>query len=403
MVYYSFSSAALSMRPSEIRSLFSVVNRPEVISLAGGMPNLKHMPFNEIASTVGSDIREHGEKMWQYSNAQGDKRLREQILEITALEEVESDVDNIIACTGSQQALDFVTRVFINPGDVILSEAPNYVGALGAFLAYNAEIRNSPMDDQGLIPSELEKTINQVHSEGKTIKFLYTIPNFHNPAGVTMSLERRPQILEICKQNNILILEDNPYGLLGFESQTLPAIYSFDYDASLGYAPSVIYLGSFSKIIAPGLRVGWIIAPDLIRDRLVLSAESALLCPSQFAQMTVSSYLEHFDWKAQINEYRSMYKSNFQVMKRALNDFLPDLHYNEPHGGFYVWLELPNGVDAKKLLPIAVEKGVAFVPGTGFFSNGEGSNYVRLSFCYPNEDEIYEGIRRLADALVAYK
>ena len=390
----SYAQRTAGMTASEIRALFAVASRPEVVSLAGGMPYLSALPMDTVAETVQRMLATEGLTALQYGSGQGDPRLREQILEVMALEGISAHPDDIVVTTGSQQALDLVTRIFIDPGDVVLAEAPSYVGALGVFSAYQADVVHVASDDDGLVPQALEETIQALKSQGRRIKFLYSVPNFHNPAGVTLSLERRPQVLDICQRHGILVLEDNPYGLLGFEREPYPAMRAASEEG-------VVYLGSFSKTFAPGLRVGWALAPHAIREKLVLASESAILCPSAYAQMTVSTYLATSDWRAQIKVYRELYRERRDAMVDALGAQLPRAHWTHPDGGFYVWLTLPEGVNAKAMLPRAVTERVAYVPGTAFFADGTGHQHVRLSYCYPDPDRIREGVRRFAGVVQA--
>jgi len=385
----SYARRTAGMTTSEIRALFAVASRPEVISLAGGMPCLTALPMETVADTVAQMLRTQGLTALQYGSGQGDPTLREQILEVMALEGISAHADDIVVTTGSQQALDLVTRIFIDPGDVVLAEAPSYVGALGVFAAYQAQVAHVASDDDGLVPQALEERILGLKAAGKRIKFLYSVPNFHNPAGTTMSLERRPQIVEICHRHGILVLEDNPYGLLGFDREPYAAMRTLSDEG-------VVYLGSFSKTFAPGLRVGWALAPHAIREKLVLASESAILCPSAYAQMTVSTYLATSDWMAQIKIYREIYRERRDAMIESLSTMLPQATWTHPDGGFYVWLTLPEGVNAKAMLPRAVTERVAYVPGTAFFADGTGQRNVRLSYCYPDPDRIREGVRRFA-------
>jgi 2-aminoadipate transaminase len=388
-----YAARTRGMTASEIRALFAVASRPEVVSLAGGMPNLAALPMDSIASVAEELIRDSGTVAMQYGGAQGDETLREQICEIMRLEGIEGHPDDVIATVGSQQALDLVTRIFIDPGDVILAEGPSYVGALGVFASYQAQVVHVAMDDQGLVPDTLRAAIASVKASGRPIKFLYTIPNFHNPAGVTMAVERRPEIVEICRENGILILEDNPYGLLGFEGETYPALRSLDTE-------NVIYLGSFSKTFAPGFRVGWALAPHAVREKLTLAAEAADLCPPAFSQMMVSRYLSTQPWKEQIKAFRAMYLERRDATLTALAELMPaGVTWTKPDGGFYVWVTLPPGIDSKAMLPRAVTARVAYVPGTGFYSDGFGASSLRLSYCYPTPERIREGVRRFADVL----
>jgi 2-aminoadipate transaminase len=388
----SYARRTAGMTTSEIRALFAVAARPEVISLAGGMPYLSALPMDTVADTVAHMLSTQGLTALQYGSGQGDPVLREQILEVMALEGISAHADDIVVTTGSQQALDLVTRIFIDPGDVVLAEAPSYVGALGVFAAYQAQVAHVTSDDDGLVPAALEERILSLRAAGKRIKFLYTVPNFHNPAGTTMSMQRRPQIVQICQRYSILVLEDNPYGLLGFDREPHDAMRTLSDEG-------VVYLGSFSKTFAPGLRVGWALAPHAVREKLVLASEAAILCPSAYSQMTVSTYLATCDWMAQIKAYRELYRERRDAMMESLDALLPQATWTHPDGGFYVWLTLPEGVNAKAMLPRAVTERVAYVPGTAFFADGTGQRNVRLSYCYPDSQRIREGVRRFASVV----
>lgn len=385
----SYADRTHGMRASEIRALFAVANRPEVVSLAGGMPYLEGLPLDVLGEMSRRVVATRGTTALQYGSAQGDETLREQILEVMRLEGIDAHSDDVVVTTGSQQALDLVTRVFVNPGDVVVAEAPSYVGALGVFRAYQADVVHVPLDSRGLIPAALEETLARLAREGRQVKLLYTVPNFHNPAGVTLSAERRPQILEIARRYGVLVLEDNPYGLLGFDRDPLPAMRALDADG-------VIYLGSFSKTFAPGYRVGWAVAPHAVREKLVLASESAILCPSNASQLAISAYLATCDWRGQIKAFCELYRERRDAMMGALAEHLPDASWTVPDGGFYTWVRLPAGIDAKAMLPRAVTARVAYVPGTAFYANGAGSNHMRLSFCFPTPERIREGVRRLA-------
>lgn len=390
--YGSYADRTHGMRASEIRALFAVANRPEVVSLAGGMPYLDGLPLDSIAESVAKLVRQRGTVALQYGSGQGEETLRSEIIDVMALEQVQAHPDDVVVTTGSQQALDLVTRLFIDPGDVVLAEAPSYVGALGVFRSYQADVVHVPQDADGLVPEALEETLRELEAAGRRIKLLYTVPNFHNPAGVTLSVERRPQIVAIAARHGVLILEDNPYGLLGFDGQTYPSLQSFNPDG-------VVYLGSFSKTFAPGYRVGWAVAPHAVREKLVLASESAILCPSNAAQMAISTYLETQDWLGQIKSFRELYRERRDAMIGALSEHLPRASWNVPAGGFYVWVGLPEGLDARAMLPRAVTERVAYVPGTAFYYDGQGSDHVRLSFCYPTPERIREGVRRLASVV----
>jgi len=379
------------MTASEIRALFAVASRPEVVSLAGGMPNLAALPMDALAAEVADLVAREGQVALQYGSAQGRPELREQICEVMALEGIRADPDDVVVTVGSQMALDLVTRIYCDPGDVVLAEGPSYVGALGSFAAYQARVVHVAMDAHGLVPSLLRAALETVRPRPK---FLYTVPTFHNPAGVTLSVERRAEVLAICREYGVAVVEDNPYGLLGFSGQPYPALRSLDRD--------VVYLGSFSKTFASGLRVGWALVPPAVRDRLVLAAESATLCPPSFTQMMVSRYLAAHDWRSQVKTYTEAYRDRRDAMLRALETHLPPgCTWNVPDGGFYVWLTVPEGVDTKAMLPRAVTARVAYASGTGFYADGLGCRQLRLSYCYPSPERITEGVRRLAGVLAA--
>ncbi|MBB5076010.1 DNA-binding transcriptional MocR family regulator [Nonomuraea endophytica] len=388
-----YAARATGMVASEIRALFAVASRPEVVSLAGGMPYVTALPLDMVGELVSDLVTRRGPVALQYGSGQGDPHLREQICEVMRLEGIEAGADDVVVTVGSQQALDLITRIFIDPGDVVLAEGPSYVGALGTFSAYQAKVVHITMDDQGLVPESLAQTIYALQAAGNTIKFLYTIPTFHNPGGVTLNVARRQQVLDICQRAGVLIVEDNPYGLLGFDGEPMRALRADNPDG-------VVYLGSFSKTLAPGFRVGWALAPHAIRDKLVLAMESAVLSHSSFTQLAVGQYLATQPWREQIKTFKELYRERRDALLNALTDLMPTgVTWTRPAGGFFVWASLPEGLDSKAILPRAVAERVAFVPGTGFFSDGSGSRQMRLSYCYPEPDRIREGVRRLAGVI----
>ena len=390
-----YAARARGMIASEIRALFAVAARPEIVSFAGGSPDVSALPLDVIGGMAGQLIADHGSVALQYCPAHGDPGLREKICEVMALEGVHAHPDDVVVTVGSQQALDLITRIFADPGDVLLAEAPSYVGALGAFAAYQAEVLHVPMDDNGLIPEALDSAIAELAAAGRRAKFLYTVPNFHNPAGVTLAAERRHRILDICNAAGLLIVEDNPYGLLGFDREPLRPLRADNPDG-------VVYLGSFSKTFASGVRVGWAVAPPAVRDKLVLAAESAVLCQSSLAQLLVREYLCTQPWREQIKIFRDLYQHRRDTMLGSLGALMPaGCQWTRPGGGFYVWLRLPAGLDAKAMLPRAVSSRVAYVPGTGFYADGQGAQHMRLSYCFPEPDRIREGVRRLAGVVEA--
>jgi DNA-binding transcriptional MocR family regulator len=388
-----YAARAAGMVPSEIRALFAVADRPEVVSLAGGMPYVSALPLDRIGEMIGDLVARNGAQVLQYSSAQGDPVLRELICEVMQLEGIRANPDDVVVTMGAQQALDLITKIFVDPGDVVLAEAPSYVGALGTFAAYQADVVHVPLDEGGLIPSALREALGRLRREGRRVKFLYTVPTFQNPAGVTLTRARRAQILEICAEYDVLVIEDNPYGLLGFDGEPMRALRADD-------AERVIYLGSFSKTIASGLRVGWALAPHAVRAKLVLAAESAILCHSNLSQLAVREYLTTQPWREQIKDFRVMYRERRDAMLDALDTLMPKgCTWTRPSGGFFVWLTVPEGLDTKAMAPRAIAERVAYVPGTGFYSNGDGRRHMRLSYCYPEPHRIREGVRRLAGVL----
>lgn len=387
----SYAHRAQGLTASAIRALFAVAARPEVVSLAGGMPYVSALDADQFADITARVIREQGAVALQYGSGQGDQTLREQILDVTSLVGVHSHPDDIVVTAGSQMGLDLVTKIFCNPGDTVLVESPSYVGALGVFRSYQCNVVHVPMDAHGLDPEALREAL----TTQSNVKFIYTIPSFHNPAGLTQSQQRREEILVIAQEYGVPILEDDPYGLLGFEGAPPQAIRARDHQ-------NVIYLGSFSKTIASGLRLGWVIAPHGVREKIVLAAEAATLCPSNFVQLTISRYLAEQPWQQQIKVFQELYRERRDSLLDSMQALMPEgTTWTIPEGGFYSWVTLPEGLDATTMLPRAVAELVAYVPGTGFYADGQGARNLRLSYCYPDPERIREGVRRLATVVEA--
>lgn len=392
--YGRYAQRAAGMIASEVRALFAVASRPEIVSLAGGMPYVSALPLDAIGQLMSDLVTERGARALQYGSAQGDPDLRERICQVMAMEQIDAHPDEVVVTVGSQQALDLLARVFLDPGDVVLVEAPTYVTAIATFAAYQAEMVHVPLDADGLVPEALAETLGRLVAAGRRVKLLYTVPTFHNPAGVTMSVARRGAVSEICRRFGVLVVEDNPYGLLAYDADPVRAMRA---DATDG---QIVYLGSFSKTLAPGLRVGWALAPPAIRDRLVLAAESAMLSHSSFAQMAVERYLATQPWAEQLKTFRELYRGRRDAMLTALTANMPaGTTWTRPGGGFFVWLTLPAGLDSKAMLPRAISSRVAYVPGTGFFADGGGRAHLRLSFCYPPAERITEGVEILGQVI----
>jgi 2-aminoadipate transaminase len=382
------------MTTSEIRALFAVASRPEVVSLAGGSPFIAALPLDAVGEMLNQLASEHGATSLQYGIGQGTIDLRERICEVMSLSGITgASPDDVVVTVGGQQAIDLLARLFIDPGDVVLAEGPSYVGALGVFQAAQAQVRHVPMDDEGLIPAALEEAIAEVERSGRKAKFLYTIPTFQNPAGVTLTDARREQVLDICERAGLLVVEDDPYGMLSFEGEApLPL--------RARRREGVFYVSTFSKTFAPGLRVGWILAPHAVREKLVMMSEANVLCPSAFAQGAVTQYLSTMPWREQVKTYREIYRERRDALLNALSDLMPaGTTWTHPTGGLFVWATLPEGLDSKAMMPRAIAARVAYVPGTGFYADGTGRNNMRLNFSYSSPERLREGIRRLSGVM----
>ncbi|MCK4241194.1 MAG: PLP-dependent aminotransferase family protein, partial [Candidatus Atribacteria bacterium] len=330
----------------------------------------------------------------QYSSTEGLSELREFILNWLDEDNKKADLDNIMITSGSQQGLDLVSKVLLDPGDIVVVELPSYLAALNAFRSYGGEMVGVPMDDEGMQTDLLEETLSQLKSEEKKVKFIYTISNFQNPAGVTMSLARRKRILEIARKFEVFILEDNPYDKLRFEGEPIPSIYS------LGNEGYVISLGTFSKILCPGLRLAWILGNKEIIEKLVIMKQATDLCTTILNQLIAYEYCCQSDIDKNIESNIEIYRKKRDVMLEALDKYFPaEATWTKPEGGFFVFVTLPEYIDTGEMFPEAIKEKVAYVSGAPFFANGKGKNTMRLSFCYPNEKDIEEGIKRLGQVI----
>lgn len=377
------------MSASEVRALFAVASRPEVVSLAGGMPYVQALPTEHVLEVVEAVLMEKADVALQYGGGQGSPNLRERLAMLMVEEATIADPEDMVVTSGAQQGLDLLGKVLIDPGDLIAIEAPAYVGALSAFSAYEPRYLQIELDDEGMVVERLEEALVR----GERPKFVYTVPNFHNPAGVTMSGRRREHLVALCREAHIPIVEDNPYGLLRFEGTPEPTLRSMD-------PQNVIYLGTVSKVFAPGVRVGWALAEPGVLQRLVLAKEAADLCGSNLNMLVTERYLTGEMWRTNLDRLVQTYRSRRDVMLAALAERFPaDATWTRPAGGFYVWVTLPSYFDTRALLAAAVERRVAYVPGTAFYPDGRGTDAMRLAFCYPTEDRIEEGVKRLGELL----
>ena len=384
-----------NMRSSVMRDLMAVIARPDVISLAGGLPSTESFPAKTLAKVTHEVAMKSSAAALQYGPTEGFDQTRRNIAEMMAAEGAHVDIENLIVTTGGQQAIDLVTRVLIDPGDLIIAEAPTYPGAIPSFSSFQAEVIQVPLDDDGIRVDLLRQVIEAELVRGRKPKFIYVIPNFHNPAGVSLSLARRHELVELAREHQLIIVEDNPYGLLRVEGEPQPTLYSLDSDNN------VIYLGTFSKILSPGIRLGWIAAPAPLLAKFNLGKQAADLCPSTLAQMIVNEYFHEAHWRDYVETVIEVYRRRRDAMQAALKKHFPaEASWTHPRGGFYIWATLPEYLDAADLLALALEQEkVAFVPGAGGWEDGSGANHMRLAFCGVPEAMIAEGIKRLAKVI----
>ena len=389
-----YSVLASRMKASAIREILKIIQRSNVISLAGGMPDPATFPTEELNEAAKQIFAKDSARALQYSSTEGLQELREFILNWLAEDNKKVGLDNIMITSGSQQGLDLMSKVLLDPGDIVIVELPSYLAALNAFRSYGGEMVGIPMDDKGMRMDILEETLNQLKTEGKKVKFIYTISNFQNPAGVTMSLPRRKRILEIARKFEVFILEDNPYEKLRFEGEPLPSIYSLDNE---GY---VISLGTFSKILCPGLRLAWILGDKEIIEKLVIMKQATDLCTTILNQLIAYEYCRQNDIDKNIESNVQIYRKKRDVMLESLDKYFPsEASWTKPEGGFFVFVTLPEYINTDEMFLEAIEEKVAYVSGAPFFANGKGQNTMRLSFCYPKEKDIEEGIKKLGQVI----
>jgi 2-aminoadipate transaminase len=396
-----FAARTRGMKSSAMREMMALTERPDVISLAGGLPDTTTFPpelYEELMSTVAA---ESTARALQYGPTEGMSATVECIVEVMAAEGTAIDPSEVIVTTGGQQVIDLVCKTLIDPGDVIVAEAPTYPGAVPTFSAYQAAVEQIEMDGDGMPIDELERVLDRLQREGRQPKFIYTIPNFHNPGGVTMSLARRRRLVEVARERELLILEDNPYGLLRYEGDPLPTLYSLDAQAAGrgGASDLVIYLGTFSKILSPGLRLGWAVAPRAVLEKLNLGKQGADLCSSPMTQLFVAAYFSQCDWRDYLETLKALYRRRRDVMLEALErHFGAGASWTRPEGGLFIWATLAGDVDTTDLL--ARSEGVAFVPGRAAYMDGRsGASSMRLNFAGVDDEDIREGIRRIGEAL----
>ena len=395
---FLYANRVKGMKSAATRDLMATLSRPGIISLAGGFPDTRAFgeeAFREISKSVAADSAQ----ALQYGPTAGLEGIKDVIVDVMEAEGTRARQEDVFITTGAQQGLDLVGKVFLDEGDAVLCEGPTYAGALNAFAAYRPRIRHAPMDRAGMIPMAAREELKKARKQGIHVKFIYTVPNFHNPAGVTLAAERRRELLEIAREYDLVILEDNPYGMLRFEGERLPTIASLEQESG-AEADRVVYLGTFSKIFAPGVRLGWVHAQPGILHKINIGKQGADLCSSNLSQMLLCSYFRNADWRAYVKRLAALYKERRDAMLDALAEFMPkEVHWTHPEGGLFVWATLPSYMDATNMLPRAVAKNVAYVPGEGFYTNGEGKNRMRLNFSFVEPQKIRRGIEILAEVI----
>jgi len=385
-----FADRMQSMKSSRIRELLKLTEQPDVISFAGGLPAPEHFPVEELKEITTKILDEKGAQALQYATTEGYLPLREIIAKRLTISGINLSPDNILITSGSQQGLDFSGKIFLNPGDKIICESPTYLGAINAFTAYQPQFIEVAMDEEGMIMEELEKTL----ADHPDAKFIYAIPDFQNPTGRTMNLERRKRLVELANQYQIPIIEDNPYGELRFIGERLPAIKHFDTEGL------VVYLGTFSKTFCPGLRIGWVAAHEDLLQKYNMVKQSCDLHTSSNVQIQAAEFMTKYDLDEHIAKIKETYRTRRNLMVETMKkEFPANCKFTLPEGGLFTWVEFPEGVDAAEVLKKALEKKVAFVPGGDFFPNGDKHNYCRLNYSNASEANIVEGIKRLGQVL----
>jgi len=386
-----FSARSKAMKASAIRELLKLVDNPEIISLAGGMPDPTLFPKKVLAEISRDVFLNHGNKALQYGATEGIPALREALVNIGIEEGIQNLAkENLIVTTASQQGLDLVGKVFIDPGNAIIVEAPSYVGGLQAFRAYEADFITVPLDNDGIKTDILEEKLREAKENGVNVKFMYLIPNFQNPSGVTLSFERRKKILELSHQYDVPIIEDDPYGEIRFEGEKIPSLVEMD---NIG---NVIALRTFSKILAPGLRLGWMIADKEAINKFVIAKQGSDLCSPSATQYIAYEFIRQGHLKQYLELVRQTYKKKKDLMLHAIEKYFPkEAEWTKPEGGMFIWVTLPDYIDTTEMFKEAIEEKVAYVIGSAFYPHGEDKHHMRLNFTLPTPEQIDEGIKRL--------
>jgi 2-aminoadipate transaminase len=385
-----FAERTRVMRSSAMRDLMAITARPEVISLAGGLPDTSTFPPESFAAHMTRIAQESSAAALQYGPTEGFERTKECIAQVMACEGMTPDIEDILVTTGGQQAIDLITKTLVDPGDAVICEGPTYPGAVPVFCSYQAETIQVGMDSEGMLVEEVAEVIDGLAAAGRRPKFIYSVPTFQNPAGVTLSAERRHALVALAREREVLLVEDNPYGMLRYEGEPTDPLYKLD------GGDYVVYLGTFSKILSPGIRVGWILAPPPVMEKIVLGKQATDLCTSTLTQYFVAEFFAAGRWREYIESLIGLYRVRRDAMLESLERHFPaEAAWTTPEGGLFVWATLPDFIDTSDLLARALRDNVAFVPGAAAFVDGRGHNSMRLNFSGSNEGEIREGIRRI--------
>lgn len=389
------ASRVRKLRSSPVRDLFSAATRPDVISLSGGMPDVSLIPYDAIRQAVDAVVDDDALRAiaLQYGSTDGTVGLKHVVCGLMRDIGVRCSTDQVFLTSGAQQALALIAKTFLDPGDIVITEGPTYLTALSAFNAYEPEIIAIPFDDDGMRMDLLEEALERIGKGNPRLKFIYTIPNFQNPGGVTMSDARRKRLIELVQEYKVMLVEDDPYGRLRYEGGHQVPLKAMD--------SRVVYLGTISKTMAPGLRVGWIVAPHHVLAKINLVKQGTDLCCSSFDQAVVEHYFTDTNWQKVLQGFIQVYGERRQAMLDALEEFFPEeATWTHPEGGFFVWVTLPEYVDTGSMLAEALEAGVTYVPGDSFFPDGKaGKNCMRINFSYESPENIREAIRRLAEVI----
>ena len=385
-----FAGRTQGMKSSAMRDLMAVTARADVISLAGGLPDTSTFPAEDFAALMAHVAVDASARALQYGPTEGLDDVKDCIVQVMAAEGMEVEREDLLVTTGGQQVIDLVCKTLIDPGDVVVAEAPTYPGAVPVFGSYQADVVQIEMDADGMRIDRMEEALDRLAAEGRVPKFIYTVPTFQNPAGVTMSLPRRERLVRIAQERELLVLEDNPYGLLRYEGEPVPTLRALD------GGEFVIYLGTFSKILSPGIRLGWAVAPRPVLAKMNIGKQAADLCSSSMTQHFVAAYFESGHWQEYVRSLTEIYRRRRDTMLDALAEHLPpEAEWTHPSGGLFVWATLPEYIDTTDLLARALQEHVAFVPGRAAFLDGRGGSSMRLNFSGVAEDDIREGVRRV--------